>query len=142
MYRNHELLGLARLLPRCMSCDAHNYGQVVAAHRNEGKGMGMKCPDFMWAGMCDKCHAFLDHGAALSREDRRTMWNDAYWKTQEWLWTAGHLVASVESVAPPAPKPKVKRSIAKGAGIASRPFEKPANPKPWPKRSFPKRSKG
>ncbi len=137
MYRNGTLLGLARLAPCCMSCGAHNHGQVVAAHRNETKAMGSKCPDYMWAGLCDKCHVFLDHGAALTRDDRRAMWNAAYWKTQDWLWNHGHLVVSIEPQAPP-PQPVKRKAKIPTRKMQSRPFPVSAVPQKIASRPFAK----
>lgn len=108
----------------------------------DGKGTGIKASDAAIAFGCDRCHAAIDRSATLSREERVAMWEGAHRATMRWLIESGHLVASVEPVEPPPPKPKVKRAIANGSKIASRSFEKPVTPKPWPKRSFPKRSKG
>lgn len=145
-YRNATLLGLARLAPSCMDCGAHNHGQVVAAHRNEGKSLGSKNPDYMWAALCDKCHALLDQGAALTRDDRRAMWNAAYWRTQEWLWSSGHVAAHLTPQPQPVPPPPIKIKIRSGrkmtgsAKIPSRKFDKPAEPQKIPSRPWPKRA--
>lgn len=138
-YRNTALLGLARLAPRCMACGVHNHGQVVAAHRNESKGIGMKCPDFAWAAMCATCHFQLDQGSAMHREDRRAFWNLAFWKTLEWLWTSGFIVVCPPGYEPP-PEP-VKAKIAKPKRlIASRPFQQSETPRKIASRPFPKRT--
>jgi hypothetical protein len=146
MYRNADLLSLSRIIPSCMDCGAHNHGQVVAAHRNEGKALGSKNPDYMWAALCDVCHVRLDQGAALTRDDRRAMWMAAYWKTQEWLWTSGHVAAHLTPQPQPIPKPPIKvkirsgRKLTSGAKIQSRGFEKSDTPRkiasrPWPTKS-------
>jgi hypothetical protein len=75
MYRNKKLLEKMRELP-CAACGVE--GQSVAAHRNEGKGMGLKVSDALTAPLCFKCHFNLDQGKEMSREERRDFWNRAY----------------------------------------------------------------
>lgn len=146
-YENHQLLALARFAPHCMGCGKANEGDVVAAHRNEGKGAGLKNPDFMWAALCTlKCHYELDQGNKMTREEKRAFWNAAYWRTQMWLWTSG-LLTIAEKVASvlPTPRPKPKAKIAKRK--AAWPTRKLESASQWPEgrklpsRPFPKRIK-
>lgn len=51
---------------------------VVAAHRNEGKGMGMKTPDKFTVPACNLCHFAYDQGGKLSKEEKRELWDSAY----------------------------------------------------------------
>lgn len=51
---------------------------VVAAHRNEGKGIGMKVPDELTVPACNLCHFAYDQGSKLSREEKRELWDSAY----------------------------------------------------------------
>lgn len=146
-YRNHTLTSLARLSPKCFGCGAHNDGSVVAAHANEGKGMGCKNPDFMVAFLGNNCcHMPLDQGKDMSRDDRRTFWMRAFWATQEWLWTSGHVAAHLTPQPQPVPPPPIKvkirsgRKLTGGAKIASRAFEKPTAPRKIASRPFPKRA--
>lgn len=121
-YRNHELLALAKLAPVCMGCGNPNKGDVVAAHRNEGKALGSKNPDYMMAflgSLC--CHAPLDQGSTWTREERRAFWMAAFWRTQEWLWRSGHVAAHATPQPQPIPKPKRVRAMPKGRKIASGP---------------------
>lgn len=146
-YRNADLLSLARYAPRCMACGRHNDGTVVAAHSNfVGKGLGLKATDYAWAAMDSECHAAYDQGKDMSREDRRAFWMRAYWATQEWLWTSGHVSAHLtpqpQPVAPPPIKVKIRsgRKLQSGAKIQNRGFEKPDTPqkitnRPWTKRA-------
>ena len=60
-------------------------GTVVAAHRNESKGMGIKVSDALCAALCNSCHFELDNGNKLSKDERRDMWNRAYIKTMQYL---------------------------------------------------------
>ena len=71
-----------------MSCGAQD-GTVVAAHSNslsDGKGKGIKAPDYKIAAMCFRCHYELDQGSKLTKQARRDMWLDAHIKTIAWLF--------------------------------------------------------
>ena len=76
MYRNKKLLEAARNCP-CSFCGVED-GTIVAAHRNEGKGMGIKVSDALTTPLCFYCHSLVDQGKGLTREERREMWNQAY----------------------------------------------------------------
>lgn len=89
MFRSKKLLVLLRELP-CMSCGAMD-GTVCAAHRNQGKGMGLKNSDALVAALCHKCHHELDNGKELSKEERRHMWDQAYIDTMQYLIETGRL---------------------------------------------------
>ncbi|EFH8820856.1 hypothetical protein GFP84_12430 [Escherichia coli] len=52
----------------CVLCG--RYG-VQAAHRNEGKGVGIKVDDCLTAALCVDCHSRIDNGRDMSREERR-----------------------------------------------------------------------
>lgn len=85
-YRNKKLLEAVRQMP-CQHCGAQD-GTVCAAHSNDsrhGKSMGQKASDSMIAALCFRCHANLDHGKDMSREERREMWLDAHVNTMRWL---------------------------------------------------------
>jgi len=89
VYRSKKLLELCRQLP-CQVCGRNN-GTVVAAHRNEGKGMGLKVSDALVCSMCFECHSEMDNGKSLTKDERRDMWNRAFINTmkefieREWL---------------------------------------------------------
>lgn len=138
-FRDRVLLDIAKKAPHCFGCGKRNEGDVVAAHRNEGKGTGSKNPDYMVAflgTLC--CHAPLDQGKDMSREDRRAFWDRAFWATQDWLWTSGHLVAFADPQ-PLRPQPeKPKRQIKKGRKMQSRPFPKSETPRKIHSRGFQK----
>jgi hypothetical protein len=56
---------------------------VVPCHANEngfgfGKGMGIKVPDMLTVPGCFWCHAELDAGKNLTKDERRRIWRDAY----------------------------------------------------------------
>lgn len=67
-----------------MNCGLQD-GTVVAAHRNEGKGMGIKNSDALTAALCFKCHYELDQGRRLNRQDKRALWDQAFIKTMQYL---------------------------------------------------------
>jgi hypothetical protein len=50
----------------------------VPAHRNEGKGIGLKVENFLTLPACYWCHAEFDQGKRFLREEKREMWNRAY----------------------------------------------------------------
>ena len=138
-FRCPELLALAKQAPCCMACSKRNENDVVAAHANESKAMGMKNPDYQWAALCFRCHAELDQGKDMSREDRRAFWLRAYWRTQEWLWTCGLIVVShtPQPPAPPPPRPKAK--IPKGPKLKGPGFRKDGPKQKIPSRPWAKK---
>ena len=92
IYRNKRLLEIARNFP-CQHCGIDD-GTVVAAHSNQlrdGKGKGIKASDFRIASLCFKCHAELDQGKNLSKQERLEMWEEAHRKTIGLLFDNGHL---------------------------------------------------
>ena len=87
-YRSSEWLQAVRSLECCVLCGA--YG-VQAAHRNEGKGAGMKTSDCLTAALCPECHSEIDQGKHMTREDRRATMNSAIVMTLEALVKAGRV---------------------------------------------------
>lgn len=55
-------------LEECVLC--RRWG-VQVAHRNEGKGMGKKVDDHLTAAICPSCHASIDSGKDMTRDQRR-----------------------------------------------------------------------
>ena len=88
-YRNPKLLKAVRDLP-CASCGTED-GSVIAAHRNEGKGMGIKTADLP-AALCFRCHAALDQGKDMTRDERRKAWDNAFFATMVALFERGKVV--------------------------------------------------
>lgn len=84
IYRNPKLIKLVRDIP-CQHCGIQSE-TVCAAHRNEGKGMGIKVSDALVAALCYECHYTLDMGKDLTKEEKRDMWNRAYITTMQYLW--------------------------------------------------------
>ena len=91
-YRNPKLLKLAKDAP-CMNCGIMD-GTIVAAHSNQlrdNKGTGIKSDDHRISYLCSMCHARIDNGKELSREERIELWEDAHRRTIGYLFTSGHL---------------------------------------------------
>lgn len=91
-YRNRKLLDLARECPMCMSCGRANDGTIVAAHSNQlrdGKGTGIKAADYRIAFLDHVCHAELDQGKTMNREEKVAFWERAHRKTVAWLFESG-----------------------------------------------------
>ena len=81
-YRNKKLLEAVRDIP-CQHCGTQD-GTVVAAHSNQlrdGKGKGIKAHDFRIAALCYRCHADLDQGSKMSKEERKEVWEEAHRRT-------------------------------------------------------------
>lgn len=76
-----------------MNCGIQD-NTIVAAHRNEGKGMGIKVDDWLVAYLCHKCHYELDNGRDLTRQERRNLWNAAYVKTVDY-WFRNNIIRIV-----------------------------------------------
>ena len=91
-YRNKKLLEVVREAP-CQTCGAQD-GTVVAAHSNQlrdGKGRSIKAHDYRIAALCYSCHAQLDQGSKMSKEDRVDIWEMAHRKTIGWIFDNDHL---------------------------------------------------
>lgn len=68
MFRSKKWLQAVMDIEFCVLCG--RYG-VQAAHRNEGKGVGIKVDDCLTAALCVDCHSRIDNGRDMSREERR-----------------------------------------------------------------------
>lgn len=86
--RSEKWLQAVRELECCVICGS--YG-VQAAHRNEGKGAGMKTSDCLTAALCVPCHSGVDQGRTMTREEKRAMMDRAIVLTVEALVKAGKL---------------------------------------------------
>ena len=70
---------------------------MVAAHSNQqrdGKGMGIKSHDYRIAALCFTCHADIDQGKRLNKEERKAVWDEAHRRTIGWLFDRGHLIVT------------------------------------------------
>jgi hypothetical protein len=88
-YRSIKHLKNVASLP-CQNCYIEN--ETQAAHSNwaeHGKGRGIKASDEFTAALCQTCHRELDSGAKLSKEQRRMLWDLAYFRTVNRLKSQG-----------------------------------------------------
>ena len=74
----------------CVVCGA----AAQAAHRNEGKGMGLKTDDALTAALCPTHHAEIDQGKDMTREQRRAAIDRAIVLTLRALVRAGLVKAA------------------------------------------------
>jgi len=91
MYRSERLRRAVASLP-CMVCGQE--GHTQASHSNQqrdGKGMGIKAHDYRIAAICDSCHREIDQGSTLTKEERRTVWDEAHRATIGALFELGLL---------------------------------------------------
>lgn len=88
-FRSKLWLRAVASLP-CVLCGTEG---TQAAHRNEGKGMGMKVDDCLTAALCPTCHAEIDQGGVLARAERRERLDRAILDTVVQLARQGKLVA-------------------------------------------------
>jgi hypothetical protein len=87
-YRSDKWLRAVASLP-CVLC--YREGMTQAAHRNEGKGMGIKTPDCWTAAICVECHAEIDQGKTMTREEKRARMDVAVLLTIKELASCGLL---------------------------------------------------
>lgn len=85
-FRSKQHLKNVANLP-CQNC--YIEGETQAAHSNwvdlGGKGRGIKASDEYTAALCQTCHAQIDSGARLTKEQRRDLWVMAWQKTMAQL---------------------------------------------------------
>ena len=86
-FRSPKWLRTVAAFP-CVECGST---ETQAAHRNEGKGMGIKTDDCLTASLCPRCHAEIDQGKGMSRDERRAKIDGAILKTITELARAGRL---------------------------------------------------
>jgi len=69
MFRSDKWLRAVASLD-CVICGREG---TQAAHRNEGKAMGLKTDDCLTAALCPRCHHDIDQGKELDRDQRRSL---------------------------------------------------------------------
>lgn len=72
----------------CALCRAHG---VQVAHRDYGKGMGIKTKPWLTAPLCPTCHRELTDGKQYSREEKRAFMDRAIVETHDALIRSGKL---------------------------------------------------
>lgn len=76
----------------CVRCG--RAGETQCAHRNQGKGMGLKTDDALTAALCTSCHREIDQGGTMTREERRAAIDEAILQTVRELAVRGLLKAT------------------------------------------------
>jgi len=89
-FRSEKWLRAVASLP-CVLC--YREGATQAAHRNEGKGMGIKAHDCWTAALCVSCHSEIDQGKDMTRDERRSRMDRAILMTLAELAQAGAIKA-------------------------------------------------
>lgn len=64
---------------------------IQAAHRNEGKATRLKTADHALAALCMRCHMAIDQYKDMTRDESRALWNEAYWRTMDYLIRSGRV---------------------------------------------------
>lgn len=88
IYRNKKWLAAVGQIEACVLCG--RWG-VQVAHRNEGKGIGLKVDDSLTAALCPECHANIDNGKGMTRDERRAAMDRAIVLTLQQLTRGGRL---------------------------------------------------
>jgi hypothetical protein len=103
-WRSEDYKRLVSMLPCSLpGCRAPAPSQV--AHRNEGKGIGLKVTDAWVFSACPTCHARIDQGGDLPNEQRRGLANEGILRTLSMLLNRGWLFTArpeeAERIMPP-----------------------------------------
>lgn len=85
-FRSDRWLRAVASLP-CVLC--YREDRTQAAHRNEGKGMGIKTHDCWTAALCVECHHEIDQGKTMTRDEKRARMDVAILLTIKELATKG-----------------------------------------------------
>lgn len=94
--RDGDWLTNVRSIPACVRCG--RFG-VEAAHRDFGKGAGMKTDDVATAALCPQCHHELGNGNRLDRDTRRAEMDRWIVETLIQLARAGKVAACEQTEA-------------------------------------------
>jgi hypothetical protein len=93
-FRSAKLLASAKD-QACTYCGDRN-GTTVSCHSNraaQGKGLGIKAPDYYVAWLCQHCHDLYDGRIGrLTREECDKLWMRAHMRTVE-QWFAQDIIA-------------------------------------------------
>jgi len=87
--RSRKLINAIKTLP-CQCCGAA--APSDPAHSNQschGKGRSIKASDVFVAAMCRTCHRLIDQGSYLSKDERVSIWTEAWRKTVRELLRLG-----------------------------------------------------
>jgi hypothetical protein len=95
-FRSRALLDCAHKIQECQlqtpACIGHSEHGCEPAHANwsrYGKGGALKAHDCFYVAACHPCHAYLDQGMDLTREERLDYWQRGFERTVLALWERG-----------------------------------------------------
>lgn len=95
-YRSRALLDLAHELDCTLRipgvCEGGRGEPCHANWAEMGKGLGQKAHDCFAVPGCRACHMELDQGSRLTKDERRRIWEAAFWRYLPKLWQRGMLV--------------------------------------------------
>ena len=92
-YRNRKLLDCAYSFPcllRLPCCEGGDAGEPAHSNQDKhGKGGAMKAHDCYHVPGCRACHRELDQGRTMTRDEKRAVWERAFWEYLPMLWESG-----------------------------------------------------
>lgn len=96
-HRDRAFLDLAHRVHECQVripgvCAGWSEHGCEPAHSNQskhGKGASIKADDFRHAAACHACHAELDQGRRLSREEKIALWDAGHDRTLTLYFRSG-----------------------------------------------------
>ena len=63
----------------CQWCGKPGPSQVSHSNQQkDGKGMGLKAHPWRVAALCVECHVLIDSAKDLTKEERRSVWDEAH----------------------------------------------------------------
>jgi hypothetical protein len=73
----------------CQRCGAHGSQVAHSNQSKDGKAMSLKAYPWRVAALCPACHAELDSGKTLTKQERRDEWDAAHRSTIGELFRLG-----------------------------------------------------
>lgn len=73
----------------CQRCGANGTQVAHSNQLRDGKGRGIKAYPWRVAALCPTCHAEIDSGHRMSKEERREAFDEAHRKTVGELFARG-----------------------------------------------------
>jgi hypothetical protein len=95
--RDRALLNLAYEFPCLLRLPCCEGGAGEPAHSNQprhGKGGALKAHDCFHVPACRSCHQEFDQGGAMTRDEKRELWERAFFEYLPLLWQRGLLRVS------------------------------------------------
>ncbi len=89
VYRSEKWKAAVREMGFCIRCGSTD--SLECAHRDEGKGMGMKASDALTCLLCRACHYALGNGKDLDRDTKRAEMNRCIVMQLDWLTLNGRI---------------------------------------------------